>query len=202
VNKKTQSGFAHLMIVVIILAVALVGTLGFVFWQNFMQPKTDSAKSGNSKVDDKSKTTPSTDSSTNSPVATADANKGYLVLDDWGVKFKLPTNLGDNIVNYYQSNGYEQPVGNSFDSYAFTTSHQEALGGYCSHTATNQFMPIGYLSRQTSPQSSEAASGGILLGKIVSYYYYFTGSQAPCSDQDRGTDNDTIKNMLMTVEAK
>lgn len=36
-NKK-QSGFAHLAII-IILAVALLGTLGFLYWQNFMQPK-------------------------------------------------------------------------------------------------------------------------------------------------------------------
>jgi hypothetical protein len=39
VNKKqSQSGFAHLAII-IVLVVALLGSLGFVFWQNFMQPK-------------------------------------------------------------------------------------------------------------------------------------------------------------------
>lgn len=37
-NKKTQSGFVHL-IIIIVLAVALIGALGFVYWQNFMQPK-------------------------------------------------------------------------------------------------------------------------------------------------------------------
>lgn len=41
VNKqKSQSGFVHLGIVVIILSVALIGTLGFVFYQNFVEKKS------------------------------------------------------------------------------------------------------------------------------------------------------------------
>ena len=35
---KFQSGFVHLLII-LLLVVALAGTLGFVYWQNFMQPK-------------------------------------------------------------------------------------------------------------------------------------------------------------------
>ena len=38
-KQKSQSGFAHLAII-IVLIVALLGTLGFVYWQNFMQTKT------------------------------------------------------------------------------------------------------------------------------------------------------------------
>ena len=57
-NKQKQSGFAHLA-VVIILSVALLGTLGFVFWQNFMQPKVvvDDIKKDDSgtKIDDTKK---------------------------------------------------------------------------------------------------------------------------------------------------
>lgn len=47
-NKRTsQSGFAHLVIV-LVLALALVGALGFIFWQNFIN------KNSNSKTDDSS----------------------------------------------------------------------------------------------------------------------------------------------------
>lgn len=47
VNKrKSQSGFAHLAII-IVLVVALLGALGYIYWQNFMQPKTDDNKSSN-----------------------------------------------------------------------------------------------------------------------------------------------------------
>lgn len=37
-NQKHQFGSAHLVIIVV-LSLALIGALGFVFWQNFMQPK-------------------------------------------------------------------------------------------------------------------------------------------------------------------
>jgi hypothetical protein len=42
-RQKKQSGSAHLTII-IILVIALVGLLGFVYWQNFMQPKTIEAE--------------------------------------------------------------------------------------------------------------------------------------------------------------
>ena len=42
-NKKYQSGFAHLIVITVILAVALVGTLGFVYWQNFIQQKSSAS---------------------------------------------------------------------------------------------------------------------------------------------------------------
>lgn len=47
VNKKLtyQSGFSHLMIITVILAVGLVGTLGYVFYQNFLQSKPASTNS-------------------------------------------------------------------------------------------------------------------------------------------------------------
>jgi hypothetical protein len=45
VNKqKNQSGFSHLIIIVSILALSLVGLLGFVFWQNIIQPKDNNDK--------------------------------------------------------------------------------------------------------------------------------------------------------------
>lgn len=42
-KQNIQSGSAHLVIV-IILALALIGALGFVFWQNFMQPKVNKSQ--------------------------------------------------------------------------------------------------------------------------------------------------------------
>jgi len=40
---KSQSGFAHIIILTVILGIALIGTLGFVYYQNFVQKKTDSS---------------------------------------------------------------------------------------------------------------------------------------------------------------
>jgi len=195
--KKTQnqSGFAHLMVVTTVLALAVIGLLGFVFWQNFIQPKTDSAKSGSSTVDDKSKTTPST----NTPAVTTDANKDYLVLDDWGVKFKLPTNLGNNQIKYYQkTNTYS---GDRY--YEFSTSRVEALGGACLSTDPS-YTSLGALSRMTSP-STATASAPELASKIGDYYYYYSHPQAGCSDSNASIqleDTNMMQSFLMSVEKK
>lgn len=69
-TSKSQSGSAHL-IIIIILVVALLGALGFVFWQNFVN-KTD-VVSGNTS-----------------------SNK-TITIKEWGVK---GTYSGDTIYNY------------------------------------------------------------------------------------------------------
>lgn len=57
-KKQTkQSGFAHLGIITIILAVALVGTLGYVFYQNFIQNKDDDVSNVESNKDNNSDST-------------------------------------------------------------------------------------------------------------------------------------------------
>ena len=43
-KKQSQSGSAHLVII-IVLVVALLGALGYVYWLNFMQPKTSDTES-------------------------------------------------------------------------------------------------------------------------------------------------------------
>ncbi len=48
---KSQSGSAHL-IIIIILSVALIGSLGFVFYQNYMQPKTNNEADVSSPVEE------------------------------------------------------------------------------------------------------------------------------------------------------
>lgn len=76
-KNKNQSGFAHIAII-IILAVALLGTLGFVFWQNFMQPKTVVVHEDKEKVN-----APTETLSTKKPVT---EDKNTLTIEDWGIK--------------------------------------------------------------------------------------------------------------------
>lgn len=45
--KQRQSGSAH-AVLIIILVIAVVGLLGFVFWQNFLQPKNEPVSTTNS----------------------------------------------------------------------------------------------------------------------------------------------------------
>jgi len=65
-KQKFQSGFAHLMIITVIFGLGLVGTLGLVFYQNFMKPKVNDIKTDSSKTDNSVK-----------PVVKKETNKTY-----------------------------------------------------------------------------------------------------------------------------
>ncbi|MEI6850927.1 MAG: hypothetical protein WCK26_03095 [Candidatus Saccharibacteria bacterium] len=51
-KQKSQSGFAHLIIIVVILSLALVGLLGFVFYQNIQKNNSSSAGTTPTSQDD------------------------------------------------------------------------------------------------------------------------------------------------------
>lgn len=74
-KKQSQSGSIHL-IIVIVLVVTLIGALGFIFWQNFMQPKTSD-----------------TNSSTTASTATVSdiTYKKYTTTGKYSVSFNYPS---------------------------------------------------------------------------------------------------------------
>ncbi len=72
--QQKQSGSAHLIITVI-LVVALLGALGFIFWQNFINKKDSTATTT---------TTTTTTATSTTPAATMPVNDN-LVISQWGV---------------------------------------------------------------------------------------------------------------------
>jgi len=182
VNKKqSQSGSAHLVII-IVLVIALLGALGYVFYINFMQPKSTPAPTPEVAV-----------VSTPTPTPT-ETNAGYLVLDDWDVKFKLPTNLGSNVITNQKATD-----ANGEDYYKFSTERVSALGGDCTS--------LSKLYRMTELIAPDA-SPPILVGKFGGYYYYARNSQAICAE-DKNIDGNIqfedihmLKAFLNTIEPK
>ena len=182
-KKQSQSGSAHL-IIIMILCVALIGALGFVYWQNFMQPKVSDKNVVATKTADNTTTT--------TPAVT---NEGYLVLDNWNVKFKLPADLGDSAVTY------QKITDGSGVYYDISTERVSALGGDCARL-------IRLIRSKESFGSSIGAP--ILAGQVGDYYYGFHGPQSACSELDNGATHTNIvypdftmlKTLLMTVEKK
>ncbi|MEI6850888.1 MAG: hypothetical protein WCK26_02900 [Candidatus Saccharibacteria bacterium] len=188
-KQQKQSGFAHLVII-IVLAVALVGTLGFVFYQNVIQKKDNVVKTdGSSKDADKNNKSSDDDND-----AVVDPNKGYLVLDDWGVKFKSPSNLGDNQITYRKDT-----MEYWGEYYGFSTKRLDAL----SQTSAVE------LYRLTDP-IGEAPSAPSLAGVFGGYYYYirkpqqnpYYGSGNNANAEIFDTDSQIIIKMLESVENK
>jgi len=181
-TKKTQSGSAHL-IIIIALAVVLIGTLGFVFWQNFMQPKTVSVQ--NNKTDTTIKT--DTTLTTQPPVV----DKNTLELTTWGIK---------GIYNGTHTIGYSMSDASHL---RFTSSD---LAGVCSDYS------VGGIARYTgdelmsdvSPVSGDAGnkkvsefyaadgftqfSGNKHIGK---YYYVWVSPQQGCYQSGSDTPDAT-----------
>lgn len=169
-TRQSQSGSAHL-IVIILLVVALIGALGFVYYQNFMQQKDITTLADDTTI-----------------------NKDYIVLDDWNVKFKLPTNLGSNVITYQKATN-----SNSEDYYKFSTERVSALGGDCTS--------LNWLYRMVDPIEPDA-SPPILAGKFGGYYYYAYNRQEICSEDSNINGNiqfqdiNMLKAFLTTIEPK
>lgn len=191
---KSRSGFAPLAIVTVILAVVLVGTLGYIFYQNYIQKSDDATKTEIVAKED-TNTTPTTNTKTTTASTDTSSTKGYLVFDDWGVKFKFPSGLGDNQIVYHKMNG---DLG---DYYVFSTSRVEALGDYCSSEST---IGLGRFYRQTSRSTAEM-SPPMLVGNLDGYYYYYVAPQSYCTDtaiEIQAQDQAVVQGFIKSIEKK
>lgn len=172
-QNKYQSGSGHIVII-IALVVVLLGALGFIFWQNFMQSK------------------PNEKSNNTTTITTLNLNDGYLVLEDWNVKIKYPTDLGSNVITYEK--------GSDGDYYDFSTERVSALGGNCANLVR--------LVRQTESTVPDT-SGLIQVAQVGEYYYFINGPQTACSELDAGDthinivfpDIKMLNAFLATIEA-
>jgi hypothetical protein len=189
-NYLKQKGSAHVVIIVI-LVIALLGTLGFVFWQNFINKKS-------AEVTSDSKQT------TNQPTEKVkDPDEGYLVLKDWNIKFKLPAD--SNEITYYKKQAEPNDKGIE-EYYEFSTKRVEALGGQCVEPNNlGQVIRNGSMSRTKIKREGEIASGSAVNNNesIAGYYYYISGGQSTCANeavdiqtQDRDMIFKTISNPL------
>lgn len=173
-KRKFQSGNVQL-IAIILLAIALIGTLGFVYYQNFIQEKDKVSNIYDINVPDKDDGSKTDDTENIDEVNTMativtpiDKNEGFFALDDWNVKFELPTDLGDDELLYQKGN-----VNNSVEGYWFSTKKLSAFGDDCVKA---------YLLLRSSSSFETGIGAPISLGKIGDYYYGYQTPQASCAE--------------------
>jgi hypothetical protein len=193
-NQKTQTGFAHLIVITVILAIGLVGAIGYVVYQNMNPKQTDSADNSSQDQDKVSDKTPGTDADTDAdPIS----NDDYLVLSDWGVKFKMPDDTVNRTIKYYKVSN------NGAEYYRFTTSGVEEIDG-CASTS------LGTINRSTKTPSEApndpSVTNGMFLKKIENYNYYFSPALAVCAtDQSeahgeiQAADGTLIKELIDSI---
>ena len=161
-KKSYQLGSAH-VVIIIALVVMLMGTLGWIFWQNFIQKKDGRVSTADTTKTD----TKQAANKTKQEEVTKDSNEGYVVLEDWGVRFK-PTSTTK--ISWAKSGG----------SYAFTTDTWKNLTGAC-NTEIKVF--------RTPDKDNTPASPPIALNdeqKIGDYYYYYLQPHDACFKTGEG----------------
>jgi len=143
-SNRRQSGFGIIGIIAIIL---VVGVLGFVGWRVFT---AQSNNTGNNQTNN----------------AQTDPNAGYVVIKEWGVRFKPVGGL----------NGVEYNV--SGNATTFTTQQLKRLDANCSGQLSGVTV-LGRIDRSTAASVPHYPAS---FAKVGDYYYYYHSPEATCSD--------------------
>jgi len=177
-SMNKQSGFSH-AVLIIGLVVALIGVLGFVFWQNFIyeEPvatktevvtKEDSKNSGNSEVD---------------------SNKASLNIEEWQVK--IPEADEFTLTKSTQS---DMPDGS--DAYTIYEVSTAAIGKEARALECPDDK-LGYIFRTSSIQDGDPRAK---TEKIAGYYYLYTPrSQAACVGDD-GVGPEKLNSLMESAD--
>lgn len=161
-NKQNKQQGSIQVIIIAVLSLALVGLLGSMFWNNFVQSK------GTTTTATVTKSVPPV------PSQSPKADPNMIILSDWKVEFTLPESLRNTSVKYTKSSK------DNTTTYGFTTKRIEALGGDC------VMQPYGkslVLSRSEEAPAANTMEGFVLINKnpIDGYYYTYAETIPACS---------------------
>lgn len=160
-----QSGSAH-VIIIVVLVIAVIGLLGFVFWQNFIQDdKQSQVKNSTASTND--------DNSVNKKLNNNTVETD-LVIEEWGIG--IPGAAKFTAVSSNQSDG-----SGTYTVYKVSTTEisKEALALKCTDDKLGSIVKV----QASDVQDGNPAS--LVSQKIGDYYYFYTPrSQAACVGGD------------------
>lgn len=177
-KSRNQSGSAH-VVIIIVLIVAVLGALGFIFWQNFVN------KSAN--MNSSTSTSEQTEDQVSSDTST-------ITIGEWGVKGTYDTSADDATVSYVIRTNAEADVSSSSDDYElvyFDTSSVpsdcKGYGGVIKRFTADQEVQFSAGAAGVTSSEMYAQNGGDTdkFKKVGNYYYWYEGPQSAC-----GTDED------------
>lgn len=172
-NNTRQNGFG---IVAIIATVAVIAVSAIVLWR-VLEANTNSGQNSQSTSNTANNQEPAPE-----PV---DPNAGYVVIKEWGVRFKPVDGLMG--VQYFQ------PTNLSADEITFTTAELSNISQFCRRETGS--IIVGLLTRSTIQRER---AGGV-VAKVGDYYYQYAGPQAACTES---SEHDTIENKTTIAISK
>jgi hypothetical protein len=175
---RKEQGFSITAIIAVLLTVAVLGLIGWKMYSLYGKPTTTTETNQSN-----SQTTTTTQEQT-------DPNAGYVVIKEWGVRFKPVDGLTDVIYAF-------SPTTQTIN---FSTNSLKALDSNC---APDKAPAIGGIERTTTPYNSPHPQA---LGAINGYYYYYDSQQSTCSDTKSIQDTETqqialLKQSVILLEA-
>lgn len=180
---KNSAGFSPVIIILIIAAITI---LGVVMWRVYDASQSEPEGSGSADSVQQSQQ-PEANTHQPSPTST-DSNAGYVVIKEWGVRFKPVEGLSE--VVYFKPSNLESDV------FTFTTNTLAHASTACSKASDT--IVLGLITRTTQ---SNPAYGGI-LAKIGEHYYQYRGPQAACSTGDTlQTENETVLKLSQSLNS-
>lgn len=150
-----QKGSTH-VVIILILVIALLGVLGFIFWQSFIH-KEEPVTKQETTIDTK-KSTPEVNES----------ERAYLKVNDWGIKLKSSV-VSD--LSYKISSRTGGPENTEYDQLGLEIKPTSVIDQHCVNFGAD-------LYRQKQPTQFQSK-------KIGEYYYYVTGAPGICSENDK-----------------
>lgn len=159
--KTNQKGFSVVEVLIVVVIVGLIGTVGWFVYdrqksKNNEQPVTQNSQQNQETIKQETK---------------ADANEGYLVVKEWGLRFKMPSNITDVQYRVYGDTVafYAKPTGSAV---AYRSDYEAIYSDEATYGKNNPKYAKGTLYR--SAESSKDKVGTKIEGKKIGNYYYYT----------------------------
>lgn len=185
-NKHNQNGSVHVALVGIV-AVVIIGAVGFLFWSNFLQSKPQEKTV--SKIESSQKASPS---------PSTEVKPETLSLSDWGVQFTITDELkkaGIEVEKETTPTILADGSKGTFTDYYISTSRQRAFGVLTDENA-DKLCDAG--SGVTLIQTNTPESPQINTKSIGGFYYRWSIPSAGGCD---GPDTKAIVNALKSLKA-
>ena len=162
-SKTHQSGFAHIVVIVVIALILVIGLVGYRVSQNKDKPVAINTP----------KITNSTQSKENTSLANSSDKTKFLTIKEWGVKFALTTATLDAY--------YDTKTGSPIDSMSLR-SHALDSEAECRDKAQSVAsifrVAVDEIDDQTSEKYSETYDGQT----VGDHYYFIQSSQYLCTE--------------------
>ena len=167
---QRSKGFSAITIIAI---VAIVILAGLVAWRIYAPHKKQPQQSTVGKE-------------SSQPELTDKPNLDYLLINEWGVRFKLNQGLSD--IKYFK------PIDIGGDAFSFTTDTLEKTSVNCSSSEGK--IVLGLLTRSVTPEPA----AGQVLAEINGYTYQYRAPQATCGG-DSAIENQATLDLSQSLKS-